>query len=88
MVYKFSISVIGRKREWNKAVYTTASVAYGWAGAALQVSSPSGVFLYCVIEQQTDRPTDRPADRQTDKGTCRVASSRLKRVLIETEITL
>ena len=36
----------------NKAVYTTAPVAYGWAGAVMQVKSPFG-----VTNGQTDRPT-------------------------------
>ena len=33
-----------QKRQKNKAVYTTASVAYGWAGAVTEVKAPFGVF--------------------------------------------
>ena len=58
----------------NKAVYTTASVAYGWAGAVMEVKSPLGVFSHSV----TDRPTDRRTDRRTDRVTYRVACTRLK----------
>ena len=32
------------KTSKNKAVYTTASVAYGWAGAVTEVKAPFGVF--------------------------------------------
>ena len=46
----------------NEAVYTTASVAYGWAGAVTEVRSPFGVFSYCVTDGQTDQPTDRQSD--------------------------
>ena len=35
-----------------KAVYTTASVAYGWAGAVMQVKLPF------VCDQPTNGPTD------------------------------
>ena len=34
----------------NKAVYTTASVAYGWAGAVMQVLSPFGVFSHSIMD--------------------------------------
>ena len=51
------------KRCENKAVYTTASVTYGWAGAVMQVKPPVGVFSHCV----TNRPTDLQNDRMTKK---------------------
>ena len=41
----------------NKAVYTTAPVAYGWAGAVLEGGSPFGVFSHWVTDQRTDRVT-------------------------------
>ena len=39
----------------NKAVYTTAPVAYGWAGAVMQVKSPFGVFLHCMTDGEMDQ---------------------------------
>ena len=42
----------------NKAVYTTASVAYGWAGAVTQVKPPFIVFSHSVTNGRTDRPTE------------------------------
>ena len=51
----------------NKAVYTAALVADGWARAEK------------VKKQLCDRPTDRPTDRRTDqKVAYRVACPRLK----------
>ena len=44
--------------ERNKAVYTTASVVYGLAGAVTQVKVPLGVYSYCVTDGQTNQPTD------------------------------
>ena len=58
----------------NKAVYTTASVAFGWAGAVMEVRSLFGLISHCV----TDGPTDRPTDGPTDRVTYRVACTRLK----------
>ena len=58
----------------NKAVYTTASVAYGWAGAVMEVRSLFGLISHCV----TDGPTDRPTDGPTDRVTYRVACTRLE----------
>ena len=58
------IPVTNRQRRWvlgylSKAVYTIASVAYGWAGAVTEVKSPFGVFSHCV--GTTDRVTSRVA---------------------------
>ena len=51
------------EEEEEEAVYTTASVAYGCAGALMQVRSLFGLNPHCV----TDGPTDgRWTDRQTD----------------------
>ena len=41
-------------RERNKAVYTTASVAYGWAGAVMQVRSLFGLNSRRVTDRQSD----------------------------------
>ena len=49
----------------NKAVYTTASVAYGWVGAVMEVKSLLGVFL-TFRDRPTDRPTYGPTDRPTE----------------------
>ena len=46
----------------NKAVYTTASVAYGWAGAVTEVRSPFGVFSHCVTDKWTNGWTNRQSD--------------------------
>ena len=35
---------------FNKAVYTTALVAYGWAGAVMQVILLLCVFPHCVTD--------------------------------------
>ena len=43
----------------NKAVYTTASVAYGWAGAVTEVKLPFGVFFHCMNDRRTNGPTER-----------------------------
>ena len=48
--------------EVNKTVYTTASVACGWAhwaGAVTLVKSPFGVNSHCVNDRRTDRVTHR-----------------------------
>ena len=47
-----------RESSKNKAVYTTASVAYGWAGAVTQVKLPFIVFSHSVTDGPTDRPTE------------------------------
>ena len=46
----------------NKAVYTTASVAYGWAGAVTQVLLPFGVFSKGRTNRRMDRQTDQPTE--------------------------
>ena len=48
--------------DYNKQgrIHTTASVAYGSAGALMQVLLPSRVFLDCMMDGQTDRPTKNP----------------------------
>ena len=55
------------KNDLNKAVYTAALVADGWAGAEKLEKQ------FC--DRRTDRRTDGPADR---KVAYRVACSRLK----------
>ena len=42
----------------NKAVYTAALVADGWAGAENLEKK--------LCDRQTDRQTDKPTDRRTD----------------------
>ena len=37
-----------------KAVYTTASIAYRWAGAVTQVKPSFGVFSHCMTDQRMD----------------------------------
>ena len=37
-------------QDGNKAVNTTASVAFGWAVAETQVKLPFGVLLHCVMD--------------------------------------
>ena len=46
----------------NKALYTTALVAYGWAGAVTRVKSSFGVFSHRVTSGPTDQRTDLPTD--------------------------
>ena len=41
----------------NKAVYTTASVAYRWAMAVMEVKSPFGVWGFTLHDGWTNRPT-------------------------------
>jgi len=43
----------------KKAVKTTASVEYGWAGAVMQVKSPFGVFSHSVTDVLIDKPTNQ-----------------------------
>ena len=78
----------------NKAVYMTASVACGWAGAVIWGQGRQGVpytrqHQFHVIEQEryaktarkcrkSKRGTDRQTDRRTDEVTYRVACTRLK----------
>ena len=49
----------------NKAVYTTASVAYGWAGALMEVRSLFGLISVVKKKHVTDGPTDGKTDRLT-----------------------
>ena len=48
-----------------KAVYTRASVAYGWAGAVIRVRKLHGEKLNRVTDRRTDGRTDRLTDRVT-----------------------
>ena len=57
----------------NKAVYTVALVADGWAGAAKKLKKLSGT------DRQMDVQTDGRTNRQTDRVGHRVACMRLKR---------
>ena len=50
----------------NKDVHMTVSVAYGWAGAVMEVNWRFGGFLRCVTDGPMDGPTDRLTDGQTD----------------------
>ena len=51
------------------------TVAYGWAGAIMQVKLPIGVFSHCVTDGRTGRWTDGwtdgwrdgPMDREMQK---------------------
>ena len=42
----------------KKAIYTTASVPYGWAGAVTQVKLPFGMFPYCMTDGPVNAPTE------------------------------
>ena len=55
------------------------TVAYGWAGAIMQVKLPIGVFSHCVTDGRTGRWTDGRTNRLTDSVTFRVARRRLKK---------
>ena len=44
----------------NKAVYVW--VAYGWAGAVMQVKPPFSVFLHSMTNGQVGGRTDGPTD--------------------------
>ena len=69
----------GKKQ--NKAVYTTASVAGGWAGAVLTWAGALTPMKYSYLNLSTfkklknakkvkcDGPTDRRTDRRTDGPT-------------------
>ena len=60
--------VLYMKIEWNrtqnKAVYTTISVACGWAGAVMSLCKPRNSKIrdrkLDDTDQQTNRPTDGP----------------------------
>ena len=54
----------------NKAVYTTASVAYRWAGAVVRFRQ--------VIGKKFNSMTDQPTNRPTNRVTYRVACMQLK----------
>ena len=62
---KFSWIYLTARLE-NKAVYTTASVAYGWAGAVMEAKCPFSVFLHCVTDGWTDGGTGGWTDRRTE----------------------
>ena len=64
-------TLLGQKKN-IKRPYTTVSVAYGWAGAVIQVKSPFRVFFICVTNGRTGRRTDHP----TERVTYRVASTK------------
>ena len=53
----------------NKAVYTTASVTYGWAGAVTEVESPFSVFLHCMTDHLMDQRMDQWTNKRTDQPT-------------------
>ena len=50
----------------NKAVYTTASVAFGWAESLLEVRSLFGLISQSVIDGSMDRQMDKRTDQQSD----------------------
>ena len=62
-----------RVRRWgkNKAVYTAALVADGWAGA----ENVEKQFCDGQTNQRTNQPTDRPTDRRTEKWLSRVSTT-------------
>ena len=68
----------------NNAVYATASVANGWAGAVMRFGKLFGENFTSV----TDLPSDGPTDRWTDRVTYRVACTRLKIALLSRKIYL
>ena len=59
----------------NKAIYTTASAACGWAGAVMQVvitvwlENHSKVKQYRPTNWPTNQKTDQQTDEQTDQPT-------------------
>ena len=58
------------KMKKNKAVYTAALVADGWAGAENLEKQ--------LCDGRTDGPTDRPTDGPTEKWLIESRSTRLK----------
>ena len=54
-------------------VYTTASVAYDWAGAVMKKPLAKRRKSKGGTDRPTDRQTDQPTDRPTDTVTYRVA---------------
>ena len=53
---------LSTKLRANKAVYTTVSVVYGWAGAVMQFKSLFGVILRSVTDGTMDQRTDGPTE--------------------------
>ena len=51
----------------NKAMNTTASVAYGWAGAVMLFKQLFGKNFNSVTDARTDGQPDRRTDGRTDK---------------------
>ena len=62
-----------------KALYTTPSVAYGWAGALMRLRQRSGKSFNSVTYGWTDEQTNGQTDGPTDRVTYRVACLQLKR---------
>jgi len=50
----------------NKAVYTTASIAHGWAGAVMPFEQLFGKNFNSMTDGPTNQRTDQPMDRQSD----------------------
>ena len=62
-----SSDLIHKTQNSNKDVYTTASVACGWAGAVTQIRSP---FISKRPKKDLDEViSDGPTDRRTDGPT-------------------
>ena len=69
---------------WNKAVYTTAPVAGGWAGAVMIWAGAIMIWAgacsntkYKKKQSVTDRRTDRQTDRPTRWLTGRVLATKI-----------
>ena len=61
----------------NKAVYTTASVAYGWAGAVMRFRYLFNENFHNVTDQRMHGPTDGPTDRVSYRVACTPLKKRL-----------
>ena len=53
------LNTLGCLYKSNKAVFMTASVAYRWAGAVMQVRSLFCLNLHCVTDRLANRVTYR-----------------------------
>ena len=62
-VFQAGVDLLEEKN--NKTVYTTASVAYGWAGG-IDESKITFRLEFALSDGQTDRPTDGPNDRKSN----------------------
>ena len=50
----------------RKVVYTTASVAYGWAGLVMQFRQLFRVLSHSVTDRRMDQPSNEPSNGPTE----------------------